>query len=336
MAFHVGNLPKQVKDLFYNKDADWAMVYWAARDCGITDTDTLTNILFYKEYKFLVLPFITIPLTKEMPDFDKLSKAWLDYRSLVQSQAGGSGKVPKAKGWKPYEDSIYPDAGFLSAPIKAWLAKPPSARAEAGLFRSNRTDGGVNLYFLAWKTKDPTGKCISHAAHESSVLHGCLELETWLPTLKAKPADEELRKAMPVNPFGTSGDTGYLGIAGMNLFVNIRMVRHVYGSGQCLRNAQSRAWREAKEDGKKALEAVQGIIGIAGGAKPGTAGGGKPGGVVHGMSKLDLKGFGEQLKKIYDGDFGRREVMAISGTYLAHETIKGSDGRTVGTIRHFD
>ncbi|MEL6522295.1 MAG: hypothetical protein AAFQ66_15110 [Pseudomonadota bacterium] len=360
MSFDPSTLPPSVKSVFNNPYADINVIYWAARKAGITDHDRLTDIIFYKHNMDLLVPGGSKPLRPGMANYAALVKEWAGYKAFVRSLSGGT--VPgKSEKWQPYVKSGLAGSQYLDDKTKAWLSKPPTHQVEAGLFVSKKKDDGNALFFLAWKTNAPRKTCKTHNVHADSALHWWFELETSLKTLRSKPADPELRAAMPSLPFGSGSDVGYLGIAAMNEFVNIRMIKHVYNNGQCLQNAKDRAWREVKADAKKNIENVVAILGVAGGAKAGKPAsnpttpqrrtmpnaGGAPAPKAHTtagngdsvalqLSKLDSKGFVDQICKIQRGDFGKRgKIQARTSVASGHDLIQGADGSVVGSIRYF-
>jgi hypothetical protein len=349
MTFNASKLPVVVQKAFYDNSLDWHVAYWKARENGISDWKRLTDILFYKAHHELTFPGGSVLLKPGMKNFNALKQEWINWKKAVESLSHGSPSPAKDENWEPYNKSSYPDSKDLSSAVKTWLAETPKHTVEAGIFNSNRRDNGNILYFLAWKTTDPAHKCLTHNAHDNAVLHGWFELETSLKALKAKPADSELLAKMPQLPFGKDRDTGFLGIAAVKLFVNIRMIRHVYNSGLCLKNSANRAWREAREDGKQTIENVKQMLEIASGAKggrrPGASSYGKP--VVGGVKRAvpenaflhlkDGKGFLDKLEDINRGKFGKGSNVHTKTIYEgADRRISGDADGTIGWIRHFD
>jgi hypothetical protein len=274
-----------------------------------------------------------------MPIYQALVDEWNGYKAIVKSLSHGSPSAGgKGKAWQPYEDSKYRDSDQLSKQVKFWLAERPKHLCEAGLFKSKRKDGEKNLFFLAWKTNDPSKKCISHSVGESGALHGWFELETSRGFTSSMPKDEELLDLMPARPFDVGIDIHHEIIYSLRHTFNVRMIKKVYGNGQCLRLAKSEAKREEKMDGKSYLEVANAVISLAGGAKPGSVkpGVSRPNEAIFNSSKLNWKGYGQQLGKLYKDEIPKPFKLGPLDSLPVSKEIYDAGGDLVGVVNHFD
>ncbi|MEM1045486.1 MAG: hypothetical protein AAGL24_05025 [Pseudomonadota bacterium] len=330
----IGDWPVKLQTVFMDRNMDWNVTYWTAREVGISNTTKLADILFYKAHPELWLPGGELrKLENGMANFGPLVDDWNKMKQLAESLSLGSPSSGKSKSWKPYEDSPYPKSNALASEIKDWLSKAPTHEREAALFISNREDSGTKLFFLAWKTNNAKKTCWTHYQHKDSILSGWFELKTSVAGLKEK-------HNLPTDIFSMLGnDASAKGISLMNQFVNIRMIKYVFLQGMCPKMAYSRAMREVREDGMKDIKNAVGILGIAGGAKPGSVKPGVSGAnqAAQNLSKLNWKGFVKQIYKVNEGEFGRATtVHGICDTVPTDKTISGSKGNHVGYVRHFD
>jgi len=336
LAFHPGNLPHSLQVLFNNRLLPWETVIEEAFRLGITDTNVLADIVFYHQH----MDLIGTPLNKSMPNYQALAKEWTTWHQTVKSimpdygnPASGPASGKKNGVWKPYADSSLPESGIPGAPAKSWMSEAPTHEREVGIFRSTRRDGGNTLRYYVWKTRDPRMTCRDHNVHRDEAFHTWLELETSLSALRSK---HHLHKDV----FTILGnDCGTKGIAAMNLLVNQLMFIYAFKRGMCLRRAENTAWRKAREDGKVALEYAAGVIGAAGGAKPGASGGipAKPHTAPHKISELDWKGFVSELKKLHDGKPASAGTsVSDKASSRADKVVRNGAGDLVGAIRYFD
>jgi hypothetical protein len=90
MTFNAMQLPKSVQDVFYGKNLDWSVLYWAARRSGISDENKLADLLFYHAHKEWVFPGGSVPLKPGMANYNALVAEWKRFKQLARSLSHGN------------------------------------------------------------------------------------------------------------------------------------------------------------------------------------------------------------------------------------------------------
>ncbi|MET1412130.1 hypothetical protein ABVF61_07690 [Roseibium sp. HPY-6] len=184
MSFNTMSLPQSVQNVFYNNSiTDWNVLYWAARNAGISDTNKIADLLFYHAHKELVFPGGSMALQPGIKNYNSLVAEWKKYKQFAQSLAHGTPETTTTTASQDflddlgveYEDLIYgkPAEGWTSHALgqkiqESWgrevadyCRKKPSSetRPSAAIFSLSESVSTHLGTAIVWKCRSPREYC---------------------------------------------------------------------------------------------------------------------------------------------------------------------------------
>lgn len=150
---------------FADPHADPYDVLRAAIDGGETDTEDLTDLVFFKAHPERVTGLDVDFISRRERNSEALSAEWKAYRTTIVEPALIARRTPTSP---PAGDPIWEVDPVLAWAAKkmggrkllAWVKEAPTGAIEVAEFRPTRAQRRTYVSIVAWKSRDPRTNCI--------------------------------------------------------------------------------------------------------------------------------------------------------------------------------